>query len=232
MKTSKLKKKIVKNVFDKVHDNYDLMNDIMSFGSHRLWKKELVKIINPSQNDLIIDMASGTGDISKIICNKYSDQKIMRIDPNYLMLKKGSSFFKKNKKIIEICSTAENIPVSNNLVDTYVISFGIRNTYDTQKALNEAYRVTKKGGKFVSLEFYKIKKPILKELYKVYSSLIPSIGEIVVGDRKPYEYLTSSIQKFFTQDEFKNMLEKSKFNNVNYINLMGGIVSIHTAWKF
>ena len=82
------------------------------------------------------------------------------------------------------------------------------------------------------LEFYKIKKPILKELYKVYSNLIPSIGEIVVGDRKPYEYLTSSIQKFFTQDEFKNMLEKSKFNNVNYINLMGGIVSIHTAWKF
>jgi len=112
MKTSKLKKKIVRNVFDKVHDNYDLMNDIMSFGSHRLWKKELVKIINPSQNDLIIDMASGTGDISKIICNKYSDQKIMRIDPNYLMLKKGSDFFKKNKKIIEICSTAENIPLS------------------------------------------------------------------------------------------------------------------------
>ena len=157
MKTSKLKKKIVRNVFDKVHDNYDLMNDIMSFGSHRLWKKELVKIINASQNDLIIDMASGTGDISKIICNKYSDQKIMRIDPNYLMLKKGSDFFKKNKKIIEICSTAENIPLSNNLVDTYVISFGIRNTYDTQKALNEAYRVTKKGGNLCVWSFIKLK---------------------------------------------------------------------------
>jgi len=148
-----------------------------------------------------------------------------------LMLKKGSNNFKKNEKIVEICASAENIPLKDNLVDTYAISFGIRNAYDTQKALEEAFRITKKGGKFICLEFFKINRPILKELYKIYSNTIPTIGEIIVGDRKPYEYLTSSIEKFYTQDEFKNMLEKSKFKNVNYINLMAGVVSIHTAWK-
>lgn len=231
MKTTKLKKKIVKKVFDKVHDKYDLMNDIMSLGSHRLWKKEFIKIINPKPSEIIIDMASGTGDISKLISNKYSNQNILRMDPNYLMLKKGSNNFKKNEKIVEICASAENIPLKDNLVDTYAISFGIRNAYDTQKALEEAFRITKKGGKFICLEFFKINRPILKELYKIYSNTIPTIGEIIVGDRKPYEYLTSSIEKFYTQDEFKNMLEKSKFKNVNYINLMAGVVSIHTAWK-
>ena len=231
MKTTKLKKKIVKKVFDKVHDKYDFMNDIMSLGSHRLWKKEFIKIINPKPSEIIIDMASGTGDISKLISNKYSNQNILRMDPNFLMLKKGSNNFKKNEKIVEICASAENIPLKDNLVDTYAISFGIRNAYDTQKALEEAFRITKKGGKFICLEFFKINRPILKELYKIYSNTIPTIGEIIVGDRKPYEYLTSSIEKFYTQDEFKNMLEKSKFKNVNYINLMAGIVSIHTAWK-
>ena len=231
MKTTKLKKKIVKKVFDKVHDKYDFMNDIMSLGSHRLWKKEFIKIINPKPSEIIIDMASGTGDISKLISNKYSNQNILRMDPNYLMLKKGSNNFKKNEKIVEICASAENIPLKDNLVDTYAISFGIRNAYDTQKALGEAFRITKKGGKFICLEFFKINRPILKELYKIYSNTIPTIGEIIVGDRKPYEYLTSSIEKFYTQDEFKNMLEKSKFKNVNYINLMAGVVSIHTAWK-
>ena len=231
MKTTKLKKKIVKKVFDKVHDKYDFMNDIMSLGSHRLWKKEFIKIINPKPSEIIIDMASGTGDISKLISNKYSNQNILRMDPNYLMLKKGSNNFKKNEKIVEICASAENIPLKDNLVDTYAISFGIRNAYDTQKALEEAFRITKKGGKFICLEFFKINRPILKELYKIYSNTIPTIGEIIVGDRKPYEYLTSSIEKFYTQDEFKNMLEKSKFKNVNYINLMAGVVSVHTAWK-
>ena len=147
------------------------------------------------------------------------------------MLRNGSKFFKDNNKVLEICSAGENIPLKNTSVDTYAISFGIRNTYDTKKALDEAYRVTKKGGKFVCLEFFKITKPVLKELYKLYSQAIPLIGEAIVGDRAPYEYLTSSIQKFYTQDEFKKMLEQSKFKNVNYIDLMGGVVSIHTAWK-
>ena len=110
-------------------------------------------------------------------------------------------------------------------------SGGIRNTFDTEKATLEAYRLLKKGGKFICLEFYKVEKPILKELYKLYSKIIPSVGQLIVGDKGPYEYLTSSIQKFYTQDQFKEMLKQSKFKNVNYINLMGGIVSIHTAWK-
>ena len=231
MKTTKLKKEIVKKVFDKVHHEYDVMNDIMSFGSHRLWKKEFIKIINAKKNESILDMASGTGDIAKLICKENMFKQLFRIDPNYLMLKTGSNFFEKNKNIIEICSAAENIPLKNETVDTYAISFGIRNTYDTKKALDEAYRVTKKGGKFVCLEFYKVTKPVLKELYKLYSTAIPAIGEAIVGDRAPYEYLTSSIQKFYTQDEFKKMLEQSKFRNANYINLMVGVVSIHTAWK-
>ena len=231
MKTTKLKKEIVKKVFDKVHHEYDIMNDIMSFGSHRLWKKEFINFINVKKDEIILDMASGTGDIAKLICKKNLCKKILRIDPNYFMLRNGSKFFKDNNKVLEICSAGENIPLKDTSVDTYAISFGIRNTYDTKKALDEAYRVTKKGGKFVCLEFFKITKPVLKELYKIYSQAIPLIGEAIVGDRAPYEYLTSSIQKFYTQDEFKKMLEQSKFKNVNYIDLMGGVVSIHTAWK-
>ena len=231
MKTTKLKKKLVKKVFDKVYHEYDIMNDIMSFGSHRLWKKEFINFINVKKDEIILDMASGTGDIAKLICKKNLCKKILRIDPNYFMLRNGSKFFKDNNKVLEICSAGENIPLKDTSVDTYAISFGIRNTYDTKKALDEAYRVTKKGGKFVCLEFFKITKPVLKELYKLYSQAIPLIGEAVVGDRAPYEYLTSSIQKFYTQDEFKKMLEQSKFKNVNYIDLMGGVVSIHTAWK-
>jgi demethylmenaquinone methyltransferase/2-methoxy-6-polyprenyl-1,4-benzoquinol methylase len=231
MISTKPKKKIVKKVFDKVYDDYDVMNDIMSLGSHRVWKKEFVKIINAKQNEIILDMSSGTGDIARLICDHNEYKQITRIDPNYLMLQKGTKFFKMNNKVFEICATAEEVPIANDTVDTYAISFGIRNTYDTQKALDEAYRITKKGGKFACLEFFKITKPILKDLYKIYSSAIPAIGEIVVGDRTPYEYLTESIKNFYTQDEFKNMLEKSKFKNVNYINLMAGIVSIHTGWK-
>ena len=231
MISTKPKKKIVKKVFDKVYDDYDVMNDIMSLGSHRVWKKEFVKIINAKQNEIILDMSSGTGDIARLICDHNEYKQITRIDPNYLMLQKGTKFFKMNNKVFEICATAEEVPIANDTVDTYAISFGIRNTYDTQKALDEAYRITKKGGKFACLEFFKITKPILKDLYKIYSSAIPALGEIVVGDRTPYEYLTESIKNFYTQDEFKNMLEKSKFKNVNYINLMAGIVSIHTGWK-
>ena len=231
MKISKSKKQVVKNVFDKVHDEYDVMNDVMSLGSHRLWKKEFVKLMNVEKNDSILDMASGTGDIAKIICQNYSYKKIIRMDPNYLMLKKGSEYFEDNKKINEICSPAESTPLQNKTLDTYAISFGIRNTFDTKKAIDEAYRLLKKGGKFMCLEFFKVEKPILKELYGLYSKAIPTIGELIVGDKAPYEYLTSSIQNFYTQDQFKVMLEQSKFKNVNYINLMGGIVSIHTAWK-
>ena len=231
MKTTKLKKKLVKKVFDKVHQEYDMMNDMMSFGSHRLWKKEFVNVMNIKKDETIVDMASGTGDIAKLICKKNLCGKILRIDPNYLMLKSGTKFFKNDNKVMEICSTGENIPLKDTSVDTYAISFGIRNTYNTKRALDEAYRITKKGGKFVCLEFFKITKPIVKEMYQLYSQAIPLIGEAIVGDKAPYEYLISSIQKFYTQDEFKKMLEQSKFKNVNYIDLMGGVVSIHTAWK-
>lgn len=231
MKISKSKKNIVKNVFDKVHNEYDVMNDIMSLGYHRLWKKEFVKLMNVKNNESIIDMASGTGDIAKIISRNYNYRKIIRMDPNYLMLKKGSRYFKNNRKINEICSSAEDIPLQKETINTYAISFGIRNTFDTKKAVNEAYRLLKKGGKFTCLEFFKVDKLILKELYELYSKAIPTIGEIIVGDKAPYEYLISSIQNFYTQDQFKEMLEQSKFKNVNYINLMGGVVSIHTAWK-
>jgi ubiquinone/menaquinone biosynthesis methyltransferase len=225
------KKKIVRNVFDQVHDKYDLMNDIMSLGTHRLWKKELMNSLKNHKNKIILDMASGTGDIAKLLCTDQNFKKIYRIDPNHLMLKKGSASFSRYQNIEEICALAENIPLKNSTIDTYVISFGIRNTFDPMLALREAYRITKKGGKFVCMEFFKVKKPLLKELYNTYSKIIPKIGEIVIGDKKPYEYLTQSIQKFYSQDEFKKMLEMNKFKNVNYVNLMGGIVSIHTAWK-
>ena len=144
MKTSKLKKQIVKSVFDKVHDEYDVMNDVMSLGSHRLWKKEFVKLMNIQKNETILDMASGTGDIAKLIAKDSNFTKIIRVDPNYLMLKKGTDSFRGNKKISEICSAAEQVPLKSESVDIYAISFGIRNTFDTEKATQEAYRLLKR----------------------------------------------------------------------------------------
>ncbi|MDA9694688.1 bifunctional demethylmenaquinone methyltransferase/2-methoxy-6-polyprenyl-1,4-benzoquinol methylase UbiE [Candidatus Pelagibacter sp.] len=227
------KKGLVQNVFNQVYDRYDLMNDFMSFGIHRLWKKSLINMMNPSSNQNLIDVACGTGDIAKIFVkyvNKLS--RIACIDPNKGMISKGKEKLSKFKNINWIISPAEKIPLSDNLFDFYTISFGLRNTANIDKALSEAYRVLKPGGRFLCLEFSKIQNTNLENLYKNYSKLIPSIGKFVVGEKKPYEYLIKSIEDFLNQEELIDAMVKNNFKKCTYRNLSGGIVSIHSGWKF
>ncbi len=227
------KKRLVQNVFNQVYDRYDLMNDFMSLGIHRLWKKSLLNMMNPSSNQNLIDVACGTGDIAKLFVkhvNKLSN--ITCVDPNKGMISKGKEKLSRFKNINWIISPAEKIPLSDNLFDFYTISFGLRNTANIDKALSEAYRVLKPGGRFLCLEFSKIQNTNLEILYKNYSKLIPSIGKFVVGEKQPYEYLIKSIEDFLNQEELIDAMVKNNFKKCTYRNLSGGIVSIHSGWKF
>ena len=227
------KKGLVQNVFNQVYDRYDLMNDFMSLGIHRLWKKSLLNMMNPSSNQNLIDVACGTGDIAKLFVkhvNKLS--RIACVDPNKGMISKGKEKLSKFKNINWIISPAEKIPLSDNLFDFYTISFGLRNTANIDKALSEAYRVLKPGGRFLCLEFSKIQNTNLETLYKHSSKLIPAIGKFVVGEKQPYEYLIKSIEDFLNQEELIDAMVKNNFKKCTYRNLSGGIVSIHSGWKF
>jgi len=226
------KKGLVQNVFDQVYDQYDLMNDFMSLGVHRLWKKSLLNMMNPSQNQNLIDVACGTGDIAKLFLNYVNkSSQITCVDPNKQMINKGKEKLNKFKNLKWIISTAEKLPINNNKFDFYTISFGLRNTKNLNKALAEAYRVLKPGGRYLCLEFSKIQNSDLEFIYKNYSNLIPFIGKFVVGEEKPYKYLIKSIENFINQDELINLMKKNGFKKCTYRNLSGGIVSIHSGWK-
>ena len=226
------KKGLVKSVFDTVYNKYDLMNDFMSFGIHRYWKRELIRQINPSSNNSLVDVACGTGDVAKLFSDiNQNKSKILCVDFNLKMLNEGKKRLKNYKNIKWKLSNAENLNVPSNCFDFYTISFGLRNTKNINKSIKEAYRVLKKGGRFFCLEFSKIQNQNLEILYKNYSKLIPTIGRIVVGESKPYEYLVKSIENFVNQEELIEILKSNKFYKPNYKNLSGGIVSIHSGWK-
>jgi len=226
------KSKLVKKVFNKVYDKYDLMNDIMSFGTHRAWKKSLVSWINPKKNNKIIDVASGTGDIAKLCSeNTNNNCEIICVEPNEKMLQKGKNKLRNFNNIKWKMSPAEHLPFEDETFDYYTISFGIRNVTNLNKSLNEAYRVLKNGGRFFCLEFSKVENEILQIIYQNYSKLIPSVGKFIAGDDMPYKYLIQSIEKFYNQEDFSNKILNSGFINVEYRNLTNGIAAIHSGWK-
>ena len=226
------KSKLVKKVFNKVYDKYDLMNDIMSLGTHRMWKKNLVSWINPSKDSKIIDVASGTGDIAKLCSDNTNDScEVICVEPNEKMLFEGKKKLKNLNNLKWVLAPAEKLPFKNNSFDYYIISFGIRNVYDLDKSLNEAYRVLRNGGRFFCLEFSKVENEILKGIYKKYSQLIPKIGKFIAGSEMPYDYLVHSIEKFYNQEGFSNKLVNKGFINVEYRNLTNGIAAIHSGWK-
>jgi len=226
------KKGLVQKVFNKVYDKYDLMNDLMSLGIHRLWKKNLIMMMSPSVNKKLIDVACGTGDIGKLFLDsvKYKG-KVFNIDPNIKMIEEGKKKFKHLKNISWKLGKAEKLAFKKNYFDYYTISFGLRNTKNINYSIKEAYRVLKPGGRFLCLEFSKIENSNLNLLYKNYSKLIPEIGKFIVGKKEPYEYLVESIDKFINQKELINFMKKNGFKNCSYRNLSGGIVAIHSAWK-
>ena len=226
------KKGLVENVFDQVYDQYDLMNDFMSLGIHRLWKKDLINIMNASQNKKLIDVACGTGDIAKLFLNYVNkDSEVTCVDPNKSMIQKGKEKLNQFKNLSWIIAHAEKLPIRSNSFDFYTISFGLRNTKNLDNALKEAYRVLKPGGRYLCLEFSKIQNTSLNFFYKSYSKLIPSIGKFIVGEKEPYEYLIKSIENFINQEELIDLMNKHKFQKCFYRNFSNGIVSIHSGWK-
>ena len=226
------KTKLVNNVFNAVHQNYDLMNDLMSLGIHRIWKRKLISWLNPQPKNLIIDVAAGTGDLAKLISKKNNNKNtIYCVEPNKGMLETGKDKLKHFSNIKWHLSSAENLPFKKNTFDFYTISYGVRNVTDINKCLKEAYRVLKPGGRFFCLEFSKVENKILNLLYQKYSKLIPLIGKIVVGSEDPYEYLVNSINKFYSQNELLNLLKENNFSNVEFRNLSNGISAIHSGWK-
>ena len=226
------KKGLVQEVFNKVFDKYDLMNDFMSLGVHRRWKKDFIQMLNPTSEKKLIDVGCGTGDIADLyIKSTNSNTEILCIDPNKKMIDEGKKKLKKYENIIWKVGCAEDLKVEDNTYDFYTISFGLRNTKDLNKSLSEAYRVLKKGGRFLCLEFSKIENSNLEFIYKNYSKIIPFIGQFIVGEKKPYEYLINSIEKFVNQEKLLELLKNNNFRNCTYRNLSGGIVSIHSGWK-
>ena len=226
------KEKVVSKVFADVFEKYDIMNDLMSLGIHRLWKKTFIDWLNPSKNTKLIDVASGTGDIAKLFLEKIDYKgKVCCVDENEGMLNISKKKFGQINNVKWYCDKAEKLPFKDNEFDYYTISFGIRNVKNTNIALDEAFRVLKPGGKFICLEFSKVKSDILNKLYQIYSKSIPKIGKFVVGKSEPYEYLVKSIESFINQDELIELMLKNNFVKCSYRNLSGGIVAIHSGWK-
>ena len=226
------KSKLVNSVFSDVHHKYDLMNDIMSLGVHRMWKDKFINWMNPQPNTKLIDVASGTGDIAKLFLEKLNQtSQVTCVDQNEKMLEQGKIKLNKYENIKWIKAPAEKIPTKDNTFDYYSISYGIRNVSDINAVLKEAFRVLKPGGRFMCLEFSKIDNELLNYLYKQYSKTIPLIGKFIVGSDKPYKYLIESIEKFYNQEQLAELILDNGFSNVEYRNVTNGISAIHSGWK-
>lgn len=226
------KAELVNSVFSKVYRKYDIMNDIMSFGVHRIWKSKFIDWMNPVKGSNLIDVASGTGDIARMFSDRVKNfTKITCVEPNNQMLDEGKNNLKNYINIKWIKAKAENLPVKDELYDLYSISYGIRNVTNINTALKEAYRVLKPGGRFMCLEFSKIDNEMLNFFYKNYSKTLPIIGKYITGASDPYEYLVKSIDAFYNQDQFSELMINNNFSNVEYRNLSNGISAIHSGWK-
>lgn len=230
----------VDSVFHSVAAQYDLMNDLMSLGVHRLWKNEFVSdlgVFPPGEALSILDMAGGTGDIAFRISAKSRAEnfttKITVSDINESMLAVGRERAKsENCSFDWVVNNAEALSFADSTFDIYTIAFGIRNVPNRLQALQEARRVLKPGGRFMCLEFSKVSVPVLAEVYRMYSSyVIPKVGKIVLNDSESYEYLVESIERFPSQQEFADLLKGAGFELVTSRDLTYGLVCIHSALK-
>jgi demethylmenaquinone methyltransferase/2-methoxy-6-polyprenyl-1,4-benzoquinol methylase len=232
---TKDKEKLVKGVFDSVASNYDLMNDVMSFGVHRLWKQYAIDIANVKKGDAILDLASGTGDLIKLYHKKIGNSgRIVSSDINEAMLDEGKrNLINSGVLGIEfVQANAEKLPFEDNSFDLVSIAFGLRNVTDKDKALSEMCRVLKPGGVLIVLEFSKTTNPVLEKIYDAYSfNLIPKFGSWFAGDEDSYQYLAESIRKHPDQETLKQMIIDAGFDMCEYQNLTGGVVAIHKGIK-
>ena len=226
----------VQEVFNNVANEYDFMNDVMSFGLHRNWKKEFVGLIeiNDENDTKILDLAGGTGDIAKRILKNHPNTSIEIIDKNFMMLKESSTKdnILKSNKINLICGDGENIPLNDNSIDVITLSFGIRNMTDRIKCLKECYRVLKPGGQFLCMEFSMPENYTLRNMYDVWSFfVIPKLGKLIAKSEESYKYLVESIRTFPKPDEFVEILEEINFKRTSIRQLSGNIVCIYKSRK-
>jgi ubiquinone/menaquinone biosynthesis methyltransferase len=228
------KPSLVRGVFDAVAGRYDVMNDLMSGGLHRLWKNEMVSWLNPQPGMRILDVAGGTGDIALRLLQR-ADCHVTVADINGQMLEAGRARAIDRNRLrgIEwVCADAESLPFPDNHFDAYTIAFGIRNVTHVENALAEAHRVLNIGGRFLCLEFSSVGQPLLQKIYDAYSfHVIPQIGQWITGDREAYQYLVESIRQFPDQENFAGMIRATGFGNVQYRSLTQGVVAIHSARK-
>jgi len=224
----------VDEVFASVAPKYDIMNDIMSAGVHRLWKDHFISTLNPTSTTKLLDSAGGTGDIAFRYKNYCSDAQVTVCDINQNMLNVGKQRAQQlNLHDIQwVCASAEDLPFDDNTYNAYTISFGIRNCTNIDKVLSEAYRVLQPGGRFMCLEFSHVENIPVKSLYDWYSfNTLPVMGEVIAQDWKSYQYLAESIRKFPSQEHFKTMIEDAGFKCVTYQNLTFGVCAIHSGFK-
>ncbi|XKM13006.1 bifunctional demethylmenaquinone methyltransferase/2-methoxy-6-polyprenyl-1,4-benzoquinol methylase UbiE [Orbaceae bacterium ac157xtp] len=231
------KERKVADVFNSVADKYDLMNDLMSFGIHRLWKKQTIEFSSVRTGQKVLDLAGGTGDLTAKFSKLVGDSGLVVLaDINNAMLNVGRDKLRDKgvfKNIEFVQANAEALPFKNNTFDCVTISFGLRNVTNKQKALESMWRVIKPGGRLLILEFSKPEYQILSKAYDVYSfTMLPLMGKMIANDSESYRYLAESIRMHPDQKTLKTMMEQAGFRDVQYHNMTGGIVALHIGFKF
>jgi demethylmenaquinone methyltransferase/2-methoxy-6-polyprenyl-1,4-benzoquinol methylase len=232
----------VRGVFDSVASSYDLMNDAMSMGVHRLWKDMTITKINPQPGEIHVDIAGGTGDLARRFIKRADEVRTRRggnpakayiVDINAEMLLAGIDARKdKGLDLTRVCGDAQHLPFPDNYADVVTIAFGIRNVTDRDMALRDMRRILKPGGRFYCLEFSTPPTEWLRKFYDMYSfNVIPKMGGLLAGDSESYKYLVESIRKFPRQAQFADMLKSAGFKRVNYQDYTGGVCALHWGWK-
>ncbi len=225
----------VQGVFSSVANKYDIMNDVMSVGIHRIWKDAMMDWLAPRPGQRLLDVAGGTGDISFRFLKRAGRGKATVLDLTEPMLiegRKRAEAAQMSDSLDWVVGDAMALPFEDSTFDVYTISFGIRNVTRPQDALTEAFRVLKPGGRLMVLEFSQLPNPMMQAAYDAYSfNVIPRMGQAIAGDRDSYQYLVESIRKFPDQDSFLAMIRAAGFENAKYRNLSMGIAALHSGWK-
>jgi demethylmenaquinone methyltransferase/2-methoxy-6-polyprenyl-1,4-benzoquinol methylase len=225
---------LVKDVFSSVAGRYDLMNDLMSLGIHRLWKAAMIDWLHPTPKMRLLDVGGGTGDIAMRFCERGGWRAIV-VDINEEMVAVGRNRAidaGRSREIEWLCGDAERLPIADSSVDAYTTAFCLRNVTRIDRALSEARRVLKPGGRFLCLEFSRVEVSAFRQIYDQYSfRVLPVLGQIVAGNADAYRYLVESIRRFPSQDALARMIAQAGLDVVRYRNLSGGIAALHSAWR-